>query len=65
MIPHRSNAVESADSFTAGDTVETGTDTAVAVTTTAATPIDTVIRVAMGRNLPTPIATANAPIRPM
>jgi hypothetical protein len=39
-------AVESADSLTAGDTVETGTRTTVAITTSTATPIDTVIRVA-------------------
>ena len=45
------NAVVSADSFTAGDTVETGAGTTVAVTTRAATPIDTVTRVAMGRNI--------------
>ncbi|WP_242453493.1 hypothetical protein [Mycolicibacterium sp. P9-64] len=63
--PHKSSAVESADSFTAGDTSETRAGTTVAVTTTAATPTDTVIRVAMGRNLPMPSATANAPIRPM
>ena len=58
-------AVESADSFTAGDTVETGTGITVAITTRAATPIDTVIRVAVRRTFPTPSATASAPTRPM
>ena len=54
--------VESADSFTAGDSVDTGA--AAAVTTSAATPIDTVTRVAFRRAVPIPSATANAPTRP-
>jgi hypothetical protein len=45
-VPPMIKAVESADSLTAGDTVETGTRTTVAITTSTATPIDTVIRVA-------------------
>src|SRR4051794_25488389 len=65
VVPHMINAVESADSFTAGDTVETGAGTTVAATTRAATPIDTLIRVAVRRRFPTPSATASAPTRPM
>jgi len=48
------SAVLSADSFTVGDAGETGAGKTVAITTMAATPIDTVIRV----------ATAKAPSRP-
>ncbi len=52
-----------ADSRTAGDTF--GAGTTVAITTSTAVPIDTVIRVAARRTFPTPSATANAPTRPM
>jgi hypothetical protein len=48
------SAVLSADSFTVGDAGETGAGKTVAITTMAATPIDTVIRV----------APAKAPSRP-
>ena len=54
VVPHMTSAVLSADSFTVGDAGETGAGKTVAITTMAATPIDTVIRV----------ATAKAPSRP-
>ena len=54
-------AVESADSRTAGDTVESGTGTTVAITTSTATPIDTVIRAAACRTFVTRSATGIAP----
>ena len=53
LVPHTSNTVESADSFTAGDTVGGGPNRAVAVTTSTATPIGTVVLVAVRRRLPT------------
>jgi hypothetical protein len=58
------HAVDAANR-TAGETVEAGVGTAVAITTSTATPIDTVIRVAVCRKLPTPSALATAPLRPM
>jgi hypothetical protein len=62
VSPHTNRAVESADNFKVDDT---GGGTAAAVTTSAATPMDIVTRVALRRTFPTPSATASAPTRPM